>query len=298
MKATYTICEDGFCGRWFEGTTRKDYVVIVLPGTGTAEGNAVKAFGYFNQAGYSVLMIAHSIWGTELPKDPIAVPVEFIERAILLLKAEGYCHIGLFGLSFGARYALLAAALLPDIEVVVAASPYDYISEAVQGMLKPLNRSVHTWRGEELPYLPIAVLHRFLPAELIKLFLNREYGIHNMLRYGYNSCTEREEARIPVERITAAVLLLAPTQDACWPSELAVPRVEVRMRQANPDCRVKSILYPEGNHILAIDLDAIPDRKKKMQRFLKEGTGDTNTCDLARKQSIRDVLDFLGEWSG
>ncbi len=298
MKVRYSISEDGFCGRWFEGTIHKDYVVIVLPGTGTAEENAVKAFGYFHSAGYSTLMVAHSIWGTELPKDPTAVSVEHLDAAITLLRAEGDTHIALFGLSFGARYALLAATLLPGIEAVIAASPYDYLTEAVQGMLRPLNRSVHTWRGEELPYLRMEILHRNLAVEVIKLLFNREYGLHTILRYGYNSCTEREEARIPVEKIRADVLLLAPTQDTCWPSEQAVPRMEAYLRQANAGNRIQTILYPDGNHILAIDLDAIPKRKKKMQKFMKEGTGDADACDLTRKASIRAVLDFLAAWSG
>ncbi len=296
MKARYTLGEDGFCARWFEGTVHREHVVIVLPGTGTAEENAVKQFGYFHAAGYSVLLVAHSVWKPELPKDPISVPVEWIQSAVETLKGHGYTHIALFGLSFGARYALLAATELPDIQVVIAASPYDFISEAVAGLLKPLNRSTHSFHGKDLPYLRIELLHRFLPLELLKLLKNRNYGLHNMLRYGYNSCTEQEDARIKVEKIKADVLLLAPQFDDCWPSEQAVPRMEQFMRQANPSGYIKAIIYPKGNHILATDLDATPDRKKKMQRFLKEGKGDATACELTRKESMQDVLDFLERW--
>ncbi len=296
MKSRYTLEADGFCARWFEGTVRRDYVVIVLPGTGTAEENAIKQFGYFNAAGYSVLLVAHSVWKPELPKDPISVPVEWIQSAVKILKCDGYAHIALFGLSFGARYALLAATELSEIEVVIAASPYDYISEAVAGLLRPLDRSTHSLCGKDLPYLRIEVLHRCLPLELFKLLTNRDYGLHNMLRYGYDSCTEQEDARIKVENIKADVLLLAPQFDDCWPSEQAVPRIEQLIRQANPSGYVKAIIYPNGNHILATDLDATPDRKKKMQRFLKEGKGDVTACDLTRKESIQEVLRFLERW--
>ena len=43
MKERYTVTTDGFCGRWFEGTTHKDKVVIVMPGTGTAIPSGTKS---------------------------------------------------------------------------------------------------------------------------------------------------------------------------------------------------------------------------------------------------------------
>ncbi len=287
MKERYDLTKDGFCGRWFPGDP--EHVVIVIPGTGTGEENAVRQFAYFHRAGYSMLILAHSVWDG-MPSCPSLVPVEYIESAISTLKQNGYSHIALFGISFGARYALLAATVIPEIEVVIAASPYDYITEAVQGMIFAKNCSTHTCRGQAYAYLPMTVLHKNLPLELLRLLRNRNYGIHNLMRYGHNSCIETEAARIPVERITAHVLLMAPADDTCWPSEQAVPRMEALLQSRRATTR--AVIYPYGSHILAVDLDATPDRKAKMQRFLKEDS----RCDQARRESMEEALAFLQQW--
>lgn len=295
MKQTYSIKKDGFCGRWFEGTIHKDKVVIVMPGTGTAEENAVKLFGFIHKAGYSVMMIANSLWDNEMPKDPIQVPVEYAERAIALLKKEGYSCFAMYGLSFGARYVLLCASLLPDIEVIIASSPYDYITEGVKGITKPQNCSSLTYKGKDLPYLPVEILHHNLLSGVIKL-IRSKYTFKQIIRFGYDSCTETENARIKVENITADILLLSPGYDDCWPSDTAIPRMEKLVRESGKSKRFKSVIYEKGSHIIGIDLDAAPDRKKKMQAMLKAETDDPQACDSARYESIKEIIHFLDEW--
>lgn len=295
MKERYTVTTDGFCGRWFEGTTHKDKVVIVMPGTGTAEENAVKLFGFIHKAGYSVMMIANSKWDKELPSDPIQVPVEYAEKAIAVLKEEGYTRFAMYGISFGARYSLLCATLIPDIEVVMAASPYDYVTEGVKGITNPQNCSSLTYRGQDLPYLPVELLHHNLLAGVCKLLKSR-YTFKQIMRFGYDSCTETEEARIRVENITADILLLSPGYDDCWPSDTAVPRMERLIRGSGKCKRFKSVVYEKASHIIGLDLDATPDRKKKMQSMLQAEMNNPQACDEARREGMKEIIDFLDAW--
>ena len=296
MKERYDLKKDGICGRWFEGTTNREKVVIAIPGTGTAEENMMKLLGYIPRAGYSMLVIGHSVWNDDLPTDPIQVPLEYVERAIELLKKDGFKHIAMFGVSFGARYDLVCASMFKEIEVVISAAPYDYITESVKGVTKPLKCSTITYKGKDLPYIDVKVLHHNLLVGFIKLLFSKGYGLGNMMRWGYNSCVEKEGARVRCEDITADVLLLAPAVDDCWPSDVAVPRIEKRIKETGKVKRLKTVIYPQGSHIIALDLDATPDRKKKMQSMLTMEKKNPSACDKARRDSMKEVIDFLDKW--
>lgn len=296
MKERYDLKKDGFCGRWFEGTTEREKVVIAIPGTGTAEENMMKLLGYIPKAGFSMLVIGHSVWNDELPSDPVQVPLDYVEKAISVLKEDGFEHIAMFGVSFGARYDLICASMFSDIEVVISAAPYDYITESVKGITKPLNCSTITYKGKDLPYIDVEVLHHNIIGGFIKLLFAKGYGLGNMMRWGYDSCIEEERARVLCENITADVLLLAPAVDDCWPSDVAVPRIEKRIKDAGKVKRLKTVIYPNASHIIALDLDATPDRKKKMQSMLNMEKNDPAACDKARRDSMNEVISFLREW--
>lgn len=296
MKERYDLKKDGFCGRWFEGTTEREKVVIAIPGTGTAEENMMKLLGYIPKAGFSMLVIGHSVWNDELPSDPVQVPLDYVEKAISVLKEDGFEHIAMFGVSFGARYDLICASMFSDIEVVISAAPYDYITESVKGITKPLNCSTITYKGKDLPYIDVEVLHHNIIGGFIKLLFAKGYGLGNMMRWGYDSCIEEERARVLCENITADVLLLAPAVDDCWPSDVAVPRIEKRIKDAGKVKRLRTVIYPNASHIIALDLDATPDRKKKMQSMLNMEKKDPAACDKARRDSMNEVISFLRKW--
>lgn len=296
MKERYDLKKDGFCGRWFEGTTEREKVVIAIPGTGTAEENMIKLLGYIPKAGFSMLVIGHSVWNDELPSDPVQVPLDYVEKAISVLKEDGFEHIAMFGVSFGARYDLICASMFSDIEVVISAAPYDYITESVKGITKPLNCSTITYKGKDLPYIDVEVLHHNIIGGFIKLLFAKGYGLGNMMRWGYDSCIEEERARVLCENIMADVLLLAPAVDDCWPSDVAVPRIEKRIKDAGKVKRLRTVIYPNASHIIALDLDATPDRKKKMQSMLNMEKNDPAGCDKARRDSMNEVISFLREW--
>lgn len=80
-------------------------------------------------------------------------PVKYAEKAVKVLEGAGFEKIAMYGISTGAKYAITAASLIPDVGLVIAGSPFDYTTEAFKGT-KALNRSTFSWRGKPLPYAP------------------------------------------------------------------------------------------------------------------------------------------------
>ena len=68
----------------------------------------------FAARGLTILALAY--WGKEgLPTALQKIPLEYAEKAALWLQSRGYEKIGIWGISMGAQYALLAASHLPDL---------------------------------------------------------------------------------------------------------------------------------------------------------------------------------------
>lgn len=51
------------------------------------------------------------------------IPVEYVERAVIELKRNGFEKIALHGISTGAGYALLCSSLIPEISCTIAVVP-------------------------------------------------------------------------------------------------------------------------------------------------------------------------------
>lgn len=58
--------------------------------------------------------------------------LNYVEAAAKWLRKKGYNKIGIMGLSFGATYALSAAARVPDISLVISLSGYELVFEGVE----------------------------------------------------------------------------------------------------------------------------------------------------------------------
>ena len=125
MKKKYTLSEDGFVGYWHPAKGHEGRALIVFPGSGADYVLTWQGSYFLEKAGWSRLLVAFADWDG-LPSDPLLAPVEYAGRAMNVLKAEGFEHIGTYGISAGAEYAITAVSLIPGIELVVASSPYDH----------------------------------------------------------------------------------------------------------------------------------------------------------------------------
>ena len=201
----------------------------------------------------------------------------------------------MFGISAGAKYAITAASLLPDISLVIASSPFDYTTEAFKGT-KALNQSTFSFRGKPLPYDPTVTLHRNIISVLCRTALNKKYGMRRILRGCYEENVQTEEARIKVENMHADFLMQCPGYDDCWPSDEAVPRMMKILKEADYPYRYKATVYEKGSHLLCADLSDSPDYLKSMKKILQAEYTDQNACNKARYDSMQEALAFLEEW--
>ena len=294
MKKKYTVAEDGFVGYWHPADGHAGKAIIVFPGSGADYELTRKGSEFLRSAGWSCLLVAFAGWDG-LPEDPVLAPVEYAEKAVMALKEAGYENVGAYGISAGAKYAITAASLLPDISLVIAASPFDYTTEAFKGT-KALNQSTFSFRGKPLPYDPTVTLHRNILSVLLRTALNKKYGMRRMLRGCYQENVQTEEARIKVENMHADFLMQCPGYDDCWPSDEAVPRMKKILDEAGYPYRVQATVYEKGSHLLCGDLMASPEYLKSMKKILQAEYADQAACNKAREDSMKEALVFLEGW--
>lgn len=301
MKERYTLKDDGFCAVWYEGNKYRDKVVIYMSGAKCDEKMTIESSKYIREAGYSVLCLGFYLWDG-MPKEMYKIPVEYVERAVVELKDNGYRNIAIHGVSTGAGYALLCASFISDISCTIAAVPYDYVMEGMRNDLFPLGFAVYSYHGESLPFSHYTCMNEGLIKALKGFFRVKKQGgyrLAHMNRYGYDTSEENEESRIKVENMKSDVLLMAPTYDHCWPSEQSVPRMERILKDNNYPYRVKTIMYENASHAMAMDMGDL--KNNAVLRFLIGIMLPTEkmypeACEKAREDSKQQILIFLEEW--
>ena len=91
------------------------------------------------------------------------------------------------------------------------------------------------------------------------------------------------------------VLLLGVNNDDCWPSDMAVPRMEKILEKSNYPHRVKALVYEKGSHF--IGCADVPEKLKRLKNIMFSNEKRfPNECNKTRKDSQKQILDFLNEW--
>lgn len=290
------LSEYGFYGYFRKGTTNADKAMIVMSG---ADGNKELAIGsadVFLEEGCSVLVLGFHKW-EGLSQDKSHIPVDYVEKAVKwLLVRSDIGSVGIKGTSMGAQYALLCASLIPEISLVIAAAPYDYVLECVDDKFRRTGRSTYTYHGEEIPYSPSVLLDESVPKLILKCAFDKRYGLKRMFRFYYDKNPLTEKSRIRVENMKADVLLLASENDDCWPAEISARRVEAILNKNNYPYRVKTVIYEKGSHAVG---NMLNDEKmrKAFKRIMPAEKKYPLECEQARIDSVRQIKSFLKEWS-
>ena len=296
MKEQYTLQEDGFRAIWFEGGKHRDKAIIYMTGAKCGEEDTIQSSKTVRDAGYSVLCLGFYFW-EGMQKELYRIPVEYVERAVAELKVNGFEKIAIHGMSTGAGYALLCSSLIPDISCTIATVPYDYVMEGMKNDLFPLGFAVYTYRGESVAYSHYTCMNNGLFHALKGFFKCKKQKGYKMIhtgRYGYDTSEETEESRIKVENMKSDLLIMAPKWDDCWPSEQAVPRIERILKENKYPYRVKAIIYEKASHYLGAEVSE--DMMKLARKVLPTEKKYPEECERARKDSVKQVLDFLEEW--
>ena len=193
--------------------------------------------------GYTALALAY--FGAEgLPSSLDAIPVEYFERAIRLLSTESTSSsagIGIVGTSKGAEAALIVASRSRDVKVVVAFAPSSVVWSCICS-----NATHASWSasGVSLPFVPPGTNpeYRPTPGQPIRPTENYTYRLRD------SSVVARAE--IPVEQISAPILLVAGGDDALWPSLRMANSILARRRRLGGFPSDMLLAYPGAGHLI------------------------------------------------
>ncbi|WP_245806180.1 acyl-CoA thioester hydrolase/BAAT C-terminal domain-containing protein [Erythrobacter donghaensis] len=230
----------------FGGSEGGDRGVRGLAPRFLAEGYAVLGVPYYSPA-----------WGDRpqqfpaLPRAFAEIPVEGAGTARAWLAARSDIRagdIGIYGVSKGAEYALLAGAYLDGFAAIAAIVPTDVVWEG-WGVGDGIRPSSFSWQGKPLPFVPYEGMGEEFanptgPDGRPRLRLPHDNG--------RNANPERAvAARIPVEIIDEPVLVAGGDADLVWNSgEMAQNIAERRAAAGLPTV---SLVFTDAGHSLSGD---------------------------------------------
>lgn len=227
-------------------------VIIVLGGSEGGSGTAETYAPLFAARGYATLGLPyynpnHDARLNALPGSFTEIPVDRLNTVHEWLAAQpdaDTTRIGLWGISKGAEFVLIAASYEPWVKAVVAIAPSDVIWEG-WGRPGPPTSSF-AMNGRALPFQPYGDYQ----SELEKR--RRGGGDLDYLRIHTAGRTEYPEklaaARIPIERFKGKLLLVAGEGDTIWPSATMTRNIAQRRKAAEETTRV--LIFPNAEHAL------------------------------------------------
>lgn len=277
----YKYLKDGFEGVLYGTSDQDDRLIIVIQGLKGLE-LPEKYSQMFCMRGFSSL--AMSYYGGEGQKKSMrAIPLEQFQAACDEMKRLGFHRIGIYGNSKGAGIALLAASVVPDISLVIAASSFGHV---MQGTGKPQEdpcKAMVSFQGRDFPYVKKGRLF----GDFLKRCI-REKQVR--LLYFFEEWDKKgtEENEIPVENIRGDVLFLTATHDESVPAkhdaELLVKRLE-RCGFAHAYRHVNSEI---GSH----NLGYFPVNNE----FLPREKNYPEECQQAREDTLKIILTAMEKW--
>ena len=228
--------------------------IVLLGGSEGGSSGARSSVDKFVTRGFAVVVLPYYQpgWSSEpkigdLPTAFADIPLDKLEGVIAWLKARpDVGKVGVYGVSKGAEFALSAATRMDGIAAVAAIVPTDVNWEGWGPGTKDGQSSSFSWRGEPLPFVPyegmsetLAALGRGKPATM--------RTPHDAGRAVHPAAIP--DARIPVERIDAPVLVAGGDADRTWASGPMVRAIAATRRAAARS--VVALDFPDAGHRLS-----------------------------------------------
>ena len=276
------ISGDGVFANYFPALTgQRGRAVLLLGGSEGGIGKAITEDAEALQhEGFSVLTPGYfGVPGQ--PKKLEHVPLETFDRALGWLTARPEVdpsRISLMGVSKGAEAALLVATRHPELRAVVAGSPSSVVWPGIDYRTFRAGSS-WTAKGKPLPVLPFGRLR-------LSFFLGH---VNTVYTGGLKHLARHPDAVIPVEKITAPVLLTCGENDTLWPSCEMARQVQARAEERN-GAHVTILAYNDAGH----ECVGPPfDRSSSDFRGLARWGGSKDGNDAARRDDWPKILAFL-----
>lgn len=259
--------------------------VMVLGGSEGNENIPLNVGKKFAERGIAALGLCY--WNVEgLPSVLDLVPLEQFERAIAFLLGRGFTRLYVYGISEGAKLALLIASLMPQIAGVIPLSPMHCLWNGMSGNKSMFSKKFTdhcevTYRGREFPHM---TADRKVTRGLKHLLLRREVDFAYLYSEPLKSFDEK--TAIPVERIQGDILFIYASRDNMWPSKESVEYMTARLRRHGFPHRVRSLEYEKASHIL------VPLNPKQL-RFFKIEREHPEECARNRQDAFDRTIQWI-----
>jgi dienelactone hydrolase len=231
--------------------------IILLGGSEGGDSGARTKAPRFVAEGYAILGLPYysPAWGDQpqqfpgLPRAFAEIPVDSAETAKDWLSARGDIRsddIGIYGVSKGAEFALLAGSKIEGFAAIAAIVPSDVVWEG-WGTGDGTRPSSFSWRGKALPHVPYEGMNEEFanptgPNGRPRLRLPHDKGRNANPALAV-------AARIDVEAIDEPVLVAGGDADLVWNSgEMAQNIAETRAAAGLPTV---SLVFTDAGHALS-----------------------------------------------
>ena len=301
----FTAEKDGFIGAYYGGPADSKKAVILMLGDSAADYMAKRGAGWMIRNGCHALTISAG------KKDygHHNYPLERFGKAIEFLKGKGIEKIGIAGASTTGMLALIAASYYPEITLIIAMSPSDFVMEGFyrdgkDGMEERPgdHESTVSWQGKPLPYLPFAYRH---PEYWLKIQEASKAGGDKIASRPMFDESERlhpvqEEEKIKVERIRGQILFVGAEDDVLWDTCKYIRRMEERLNSLPHECVWESLLYEHGTHFVfpeSLLKSMLPVGSGLLVKYMfRAGREYPKECRETRKDIDRRLQKALREW--
>lgn len=299
------INEGGYTWTYCPAKGNADKAIIVSLGDSDHDRMAKGAAKYILALGCNVLAID--------PSQPHhtgchSFPLECVEAAAKWLKQRGNTKIGIAGGSTTGMLSLVAAAYVPDISLVLAYTPCDFV---MQGFFKGKKdgyipewpapgESTVTWRGEPVPYAPYDMnVEDYYNATYGKV--TKEHG--ELCGLDLFSHVERkplpEEVFIPVEHIRGDIVVFGAEDDTLWYTAKYIRRMERRLKEKGFSHRFEPHIYEKGTHFIfpqGMMERILPVGSGLLPRMFVSGKKYPKECKAARIDVDRATAEAVRRW--
>ncbi|ALS99546.1 acyl-CoA thioester hydrolase/BAAT C-terminal domain-containing protein [Lacimicrobium alkaliphilum] len=229
--------KDGLVGKYYPSSSVEQRVAVLVLG-GSEGGIPEKLAEPVVEAGYPTLALAY-FNADGLPEELEKIPLEYFTQAKSWLKNQSNVkpdELIIVGWSKGAELALLLATKDEQISRVVAIAPSSVVWAGILKDWTKVPSSSWTEKGQALAHVP------FKPSGQVN-------GLRDLYTQSLANRVDGNKADIPVNHISAQVVLMTGGNDAVWPAPQMANEICQKMNEKREN-RCEHLHYNDLDHLL------------------------------------------------
>ncbi len=301
-----------FTWMYYPAKTKTNKAIIVSLGDSDRDNLVKAAAKYLNKAGCNVLAIApigrdleYSGWHN--------FPLETYEQAAKWLLAHGNKKVGVTGGSTTGMLSLLAAAYIPDISLVLAYTPSDFLMQGFyigkkDGYIPEWpakNQSCATWRGKPVPYSPFNMSDEDYYNTTYGAALRAHREIYSLPLFRHMEKQPGfEHGLMSIENIKAKIVVFGAEDDTLWDTCKYIRRMKKRLDTKESKAEFEAHIYKRGTHFIfpqGMLKEAMPFGGDLAVRLFvgiafKSGRKYPKECEKTRKDVEKATIRAIKSW--